>query len=664
MATFIRSQATVGNSEKNIDGFSPSVREHESIDLADVRELHAWNDVFNRLGISHDARLRIAQRAALNHTSIQAEFLASGLLAEETFYRSLAETLGVDFAEKAHADEILASNADCVALLGRQRGISAARLRIPGLLSQIAIATDRLPLRHVKARMDDNPALRPRFRVVPRRAMRTALLVRCREALCEKAVHALFAGRPDLSARFVVNGWQGGMVAVLVLLAALAFIFFPFVTWLALHLACSMFFLACVGLRGMAAAAAAPNALTPLAPSDPAEMPVYSVLVALHKEAGIVPELLVALGSLLWPRSKLEIKLVCEADDRETLDALQAQPLKPWVEIIEVPAVGPRTKPKALNFALPTVSGEFVVLYDAEDRPHPAQLIEAWQKFRSSSPKLACLQAPLEISNREHNFITAMFGVEYSALFNGLLPFLSNAGLLLPLGGTSNHFRRSALQEVGAWDPYNVTEDADLGVRLARFGYRTGTLTRPTFEPAPDCWKIWLPQRTRWFKGWCQTWLAHMRAPWRLWAEVGPASFWVIQVLFAGLILSAVAHPLMLGTIAWSLSNLSMGRPFDGVHSVIFIIDMINISLSYSAFLLLGWRTLAPRERKGFWKTAAFTPIYWMALSLAAARAIHQLARRPHHWEKTPHFSQTISRWSKSASTARPSRPRSLRPRR
>ena len=145
------------------------------------------------------------------------------------------------------------------------------------------------------------------------------------------------------------------------------------------------------------------------------------------------------------------------------------------------------------------------MLYDAEDRPHPAQLLEAWQIFRASSPRVACLQAPLEISNRDRNLVARMFGLEYSALFHGLLPFLSRHHLLLPLGGTSNHFRRNALESVGNWDPFNVTEDADLGMRLLRCGYRTQTLTRPTYEPAPDRWRTWVPQRTRWFKGWCLT---------------------------------------------------------------------------------------------------------------------------------------------------------------
>jgi len=638
MQAFEQSRAAQSRKEHgSAEEVALSSKEGRSLDFVDIGELHAWSGVFDRLRLPHVLRVRIAERAHANQTSIQAEFLAYGLISEEVFYRCLAEELGVDFAPSVDPADILASEKECLALLSWHR-TPAPRLRAEGLSSRIVIATDHLPLHRMKRFLAEHPGLRERLLVVPRQAMRSALLKKSREALARQAVHGLFASRPDLSARFVVNGWQGYAVAALNFATVLAFVLFPESAWFGLHLVVSVFFLGCVGLRGMALATAAPNRLTPIERTALSGLPVYSVLVALHDEAEIVPELLVALGSILWPRSKLEIKLVCEADDHKTLAALRAQPLRPWVEIIEVPPVGPRTKPKALAYTLPTISGEFVVLYDAEDRPHPSQLLEAWQTFRKSSPQLACLQAPLEISNSDHNLITRMFGVEYSALFNGMLPFLSRLGLPLPLGGTSNHFRRSVLEDVGAWDPYNVTEDADLGARLARFGYLTATITRPTFEPAPDRWDVWVPQRARWFKGWCQTWLVHMRAPGRLWSEIGTTSFWTLQILFAGLIFSALAHPLMLGTIGWSAYNLSNGFALGAVHSVVFLIDAINITLSYFAFLLLGWRTLDRRGRRHFWKVVLFMPVYWMAMSVAAGRAIFQLVHKPHHWDKTPHF--------------------------
>ena len=185
-----------------------------------------------------------------------------------------------------------------------------------------------------------------------------------------------------------------------------------------------------------------------------------------------------------------------------------------------------------------------------------------------------------------------MFAFEYAALFRGLLPWLSGKRLLLPLGGTSNHFRRAVLEEVGGWDPYNVTEDADLGVRLARFGYRTETIACPTYEAAPDTFATWLPQRTRWFKGWMQTWLVHMRDPFRLARDLGFGSFLIAQILFAGMVLSALAHPFLVVTALVLVVELALARPMGVWKSVLFAVDVVNIACGYLSFLLLGWQTL------------------------------------------------------------------------
>lgn len=337
------------------------------------------------------------------------------------------------------------------------------------------------------------------------------------------------------------------------------------------------------------------------------------------------------------PRDRLEIRLACEADDTATLDAIKACGLPAHIQIIEVPPAGPRTKPKALAYALQMVGGEFVALYDAEDEPHPMQLVEAWLRFRSSGPDLAAVQAPLEISNRDDTLMARMFAFEYAGLFRGILPWLSDRRLMLPLGGTSNHFRRGALDEVGGWDPFNVTEDADLGMRLTRFGYHAEVISCPTLEPAPKHLSVWLPQRTRWFKGWSQTWLVHMRDPALLAKELGSKSFLVAQVLFAGMLASALLHPVLLVTFAILTVHLVMSHQLDTFGSALLAIDIVNITCGYLAFLLLGWQTMNRTERRGFWKIVLFTPVYWVYLSLAGWRALWYLWRRPHHWDKTPH---------------------------
>jgi cellulose synthase/poly-beta-1,6-N-acetylglucosamine synthase-like glycosyltransferase len=174
-------------------------------------------------------------------------------------------------------------------------------------------------------------------------------------------------------------------------------------------------------------------------------------------------------------------------------------------------------------------------------------------------------------------------------------------------------------------------------MRLARFGYRAETISRPTYEPAPDRIGVWMPQRTRWFKGWSQSWLVHMRDPRRLMADLGPASFAVAQVLFAGMLASAMLHPLLLATFAFLVLELLSSVPIGPLRSALLLFDVANIACGYLSFLLLGWQTLARDERRGFWKIVLFTPPYWAMLSVAGWRAVWQLWRRPHFWEKTPH---------------------------
>jgi cellulose synthase/poly-beta-1,6-N-acetylglucosamine synthase-like glycosyltransferase len=271
-------------------------------------------------------------------------------------------------------------------------------------------------------------------------------------------------------------------------------------------------------------------------------LPVYSVLVPLYREQAVVGQLIASLERLNWPRSKLDIKLVCERDDFDTIGEIRARALPSNYELVLVPTGGPRTKPKALNYALQFARGEIIAVFDAEDRPHPDQLLEAWQAFQRGGDQLACVQAPLIIGNFRQNLLTRMFAFEYATLFRGLLPWLASQGLVIPLGGTSNHFRRSCLDQVGGWDAYNVTEDADLGMRLARFGYGIDVITRGTVEDAPVDYSVWHKQRTRWIKGWMQTWLVHGRNPYATWRELGWWRFVVNQIYTLGIIGSASIH--------------------------------------------------------------------------------------------------------------------------
>lgn len=600
-------------------------------------ELQDWLALLRRLAVTPGDAAYIASLSRHNGTDFQTELLASGVIDEAGFFRALAEELGVGHARAVEQERLIISDEAAVSCLRRRPGPLTVKLAERDGVNSYLIVPDGIPLGRLRRMIADRPKIAGRLKIASPSVLRGALFSRVRLLLARRATCDLFDRFPDLSARLVANGWQGSILGGSLVAMLVALWLEPAGAWLALHLLFTVFFLACVGLRMVVLLSVQPPRNGSLAASPTAELPVYSVLVALRREAEVVPELVAALERIEWPQSKLEIKLVCEADDRETLDALGALALPRNMAVVAVPAFGPRTKPKALAYALPLASGEFVVLYDAEDHPHPQQLFAAWQKFRASPPEVACVQAPLEVANRDAGLIAHMFAFEYASLFRGLLPWLSSRRMLVPLGGTSNHFRRAVLEEVGSWDPYNVTEDADLGMRLARFGYRTETIAFPTYESGPDTFAAWLPQRTRWFKGWMQTWFVHMRDPALLLRELGPGSFAVAQILFAGMALSALAHPFLLVTGLVLVVDLALARPTANLKAALLTLDLVNIACGYLSFLLLGWQTLKLREKLGFWKVVLFTPVYWMMMSLAAWRAAWQLWRRPHLWEKTPH---------------------------
>ena len=330
--------------------------------------------------------------------------------------------------------------------------------------------------------------------------------------------------------------------------------------------------------------------------------------------------------------------IAVEADDRETRAAIAARNNRMPITVIPVPARGPRTKPKALNVALPFARGTFTVIYDAEDRPEPNQLRCALQAFRAGGNDLACVQARLCIDNGADSWLAQLFTAEYAGQFDVFLPGLAALHLPLPLGGSSNHFYTATLREAGGWDAYNVTEDADLGMRLARFGRRTGVIESTTYEEAPAHLGLWLRQRTRWFKGWMQTWLVHMRQPARLLRDLGLPGFLTFQLIVGGNALAALVHPLFMAAL---IASVASGAPmWRGDSSTVVVLAAVYgavVIIGYLTSAFLGWLGLL---RRGLSDTAwvlVLTPVHWLLLSLAAWRALYQLTSAPYLWEKTEH---------------------------
>lgn len=597
-----------------------------------------WQTVLDRLGVATEDRIGIAAAAQAQRLALPLQAVADGAATEAEFYRAFAETLGLGFEETVDPARLALAPEEAVLLLGaRRRGIHVFRQERngPSTVLATAVGAGVCDLKPIVSK----PGLGERLRIVPPSALRQALWARASPWLARNAALGLFERFPQLSARRTLNGWQAAFAGAGTVALPLLFGFFPHQALLGLHLVASLFFAGCVTLRAAALLDLSRGDTPSEGVGGTEDLPVYSVLVALYREQAVVPQLLEALAKLDWPAGRLDVKLVCEADDRETIEAIRRARPPPHMEVLEVPPGLPRTKPKALNYALPAASGEFVVLYDAEDRPHPGQLREAWARFREGGPALGCLQAPLVVSNGEAGYLARMFGFEYAALFRGLLPYLARRRALLPLGGTSNHFRRACLEEVGGWDPFNVTEDADLALRLTRMGWRTGILALPTLEDAPETLSTWLPQRVRWFKGWAQCWLVHMRDPFALYRELGGMrSFLVAQLLFAGLLVSALVHPFLVATFAVLLLSLLGGTVLGPIDTALVAVDALNISIGYFSFLALGWRASDEGERRRFAKVVLGTPVYWMLMSAAAWAALWQLWRRPHHWNKTPHL--------------------------
>ncbi len=368
-----------------------------------------------------------------------------------------------------------------------------------------------------------------------------------------------------------------------------------------------------------------------------ASLPRYSVLVPLLREATVVPALVAALRRIDYPADKLEILFIVESFDAETRAALEAGPLPEGARIVVVPEGEPRTKPRALNYALEFATGEYVTVYDAEDVPEPDQLLKALAVLRSRQ-SIGCVQSRLNIYNSADTWLTRQFTIEYTALFDCLLPALERLSLPVPLGGTSNHFPRAVLESVGGWDPFNVTEDADLGIRLARAGLSVEVLASTTWEEAPRSFVVWRGQRTRWLKGWIQTYLVHMREPFRLARELGVRRFLGFQVLMGGLLLSALVHPWFYVLAALDAAHgLLTVVPDSWAGRALWWLGVFNLVIGYATGVALGTVAVRARGQSSLAVHALLMPAYWLLISLAAYRALLQLAVAPYLWEKTEH---------------------------
>jgi len=365
------------------------------------------------------------------------------------------------------------------------------------------------------------------------------------------------------------------------------------------------------------------------------ELPTISLLVPLFREADMTGPLTSRLTKLDYPRGKLDLCFVVENDDLVTKSSISKQEPPDWMRVIEVPKGKLRTKPRALNYALNFVSGSIVGVYDAEDAPESDQLRHVAETFARAGPDVACVQGRLDYYNDAGNWLSRCFTLEYASWFRVILPGYAKMGLLVPLGGTTLFFRRDTLNELRSWDAHNVTEDADLGVRLARRGYRTVFMLSVTNEEANARAWPWIKQRSRWLKGYAVTYAVHMRRPLELFRQLGAWRFFGFQVLFLGTL-----SPFLLAPLLWTVVVIPFGLP----HPLFALLSRPQFVVLTAIFLLSTCINLATncigahRAGKSWLMKWAPTMVFYFPLAtLGALKGLSELFWRPFFWDKTAH---------------------------
>jgi cellulose synthase/poly-beta-1,6-N-acetylglucosamine synthase-like glycosyltransferase len=572
------------------------------------------------------------QRARQIGLGAERVLICADAITEDCYLAALAGSLGTIYQPLDHTPRSHCPLSDDELIQAAAAGLMP--LYCDGRLSWI-IAPRNLTARRLADPQFQPPKWLQPFRLTSSLQLQRFVARHTQRALGERATSGLRRTWPLFSNAPRKKGWRSALAFALIVFIGICLGMKPAVTIGLLGTLLCGAFLNTAALRLWSAFAVKTPAKR-LRDIDDRSLPTYTIICALDREAAVVEKLVAAIRTLDYPPEKLDVKFVIEDDDDETRDALDDLQLGLPFEIITAPALGPRTKPKALNVALPLARGSYTVVYDAEDTPEPDQLRRAVAAFRSGGTRLACVQAALTIDNTADSLLTRMFTASYAGQFDVVLPALATMHLPLPLGGSSNHFRTAALRKAGGWDPYNVTEDADLGVRLSRLGYRSAVLPSATYEEAPARFSSWLRQRTRWYKGWMQTWLVHMRRPRRLLKDLGLGGALAFQLLLAGNVLSALVHPLFTAAFCYLLvvkSPLDVIRDLDGALPI-YAATLLG---GYASTVIPDWKGLA---RRGLLRHAwilALTPIYWFLLSWAAWRALFQLLSDPTRWEKTEH---------------------------
>jgi cellulose synthase/poly-beta-1,6-N-acetylglucosamine synthase-like glycosyltransferase len=463
-----------------------------------------------------------------------------------------------------------------------------------------------------------------------------------RDSMIEDAVMSNYYRNPEQSARRVFTNPQ--LIVIGALLAGLVVWGYFDIRSMLIAVVCVLqfFFVASIAFKVVLSIAGAKNEIVqPVSREEIAaladdDLPVYTVLVPVYKEPEVVSHLIGSLKKMDYPQHKLDVMLLLEEDDAVTLQAAKdARPPANW-RFVVVPNRQPRTKPKACNYGLAFARGEYLVIYDAEDIPEADQLKTAVCAFRKNPPNYVCFQAALNYFNAAENVLTRMFTLEYSYWFDYLIPGLDRLHLPIPLGGTSNHFDVAKLRKLGGWDPFNTTEDADLGIRASAEQYRVGFINSTTYEEANADVGNWIRQRSRWVKGYMQTFLVYWRHPVALIRAIGLKNFLAFNLFIGGTPLTFLAAPpLWIIFIFWLITRSTLVEPL--FPDAVLYVALANLLLGNFLGIYLNMIAIYLRKNYELLPSALLNPLYWMLHSIAAYKALGQLFTKPFYWEKTQH---------------------------
>jgi cellulose synthase/poly-beta-1,6-N-acetylglucosamine synthase-like glycosyltransferase len=603
------------------------------------REL-AMAALFVRAGLIDETTAAAAiEQAEATRSPVESVLIATGAARRLAVYHALAEAWELEFADLS-TEQLEPDLAERFTpeLLVAEGWFPMRRTGDDRFLVATAVEPDD----EHRARVEAHLGAAVRFVATTTWDIDHAILRGARRPILDQASMGLWERNRLLSARTVLVRDQKIAVAVAVLVLVVGLVLWPRIALAVVSTSIATGFLASVAfkffvcLRGARLERAEAITSEEVAALSDDDLPVYTVLVPVFREANVVGDLVANLSALDYPKEKLQILLLLEEDDVETREAAIAARPPETITFVTVPRGQPQTKPKACNVGLFLARGDLLVIYDAEDRPDPDQLKKAVIAFQRGNDDLVCVQAALNYWNVDDNVLTRMFTLEYSFWFDYMLPGLEATRMPIPLGGTSNHFRTDRLRELGGWDPFNVTEDADLGIRASALGYTVGVINSTTFEEANNHYGNFVRQRSRWIKGYLQTMLVHGRQPGRLVREAGAKQTAGFALLVGGTPLSFLCVPPLYALFAVSIV-LSPDALAPYFPSWVLWASLVNLLIGNILMVYVGMMGAFKRKRYRLVPWALLNPVYWLLHSIASYKALWQLIRKPHYWEKTLH---------------------------